>query len=79
VHVELKRAQRVRDAFDGVRERVGEVIEWVNGPLVSTAIMGSFLDPVEHWISHQHIGRSHVNFGPKDVRSVVEFSLSHAT
>ena len=75
---ELKRAQRVGDALDGVAQRMREVVHGVDAPLLASAVVGCMPDPVERGIAHGQVGRGHVDLGAQDVAAVREFAGAHA-
>jgi hypothetical protein len=75
--VELEGAEGVRDVLEGVRKAVGEIVEGVNTPLVSPAIMGGVADPIENGVTHDHVGMGHVDLGSQHVLPVTEFAGPH--
>ena len=75
--LELEGAQGMRDAFNGVREAMGEIIHRVNAPLVARAIMMGVSDSIQDRIAHDHVRRRHVDSGPQDMRAVLKLAGSH--
>ena len=69
---ELERADAVRHALDVVREPVREVSTWIDAPAVARVVMCDMTDAVEHGIAQPHVGRGHVDPGPKRPRPLRE-------
>ena len=76
--LELERAHRVGDAFDGVRQAVREVVQGVDAPIVPGTVMVCAADSVQQRIAHQHVRRRHVDSCAQHVRSVLELTRAHA-
>ena len=76
--LELQRAERVRDALDGVRQRVREVVHRVDAPRVAGAVMLGVADAVEHRVAHVDVRRRHVDLRAQHVRAVGELAGAHA-
>ena len=69
VVVKFQRAYGMRDALDGVGDAVGEVVHGVDAPLVSRTVMLGMPDAVQRGVTHDHIGRGHINFCAKQSSS----------
>ncbi len=78
VVVKFQRAYGMRDALDGVGDAVGEVVHGVDAPLVSRTVMLGMPDAVQRGVTHDHIGRGHINFCAKHQLSVRKFPRLHA-
>ena len=74
----FQRAERVRDALDGVLQGVLEIVHRVDAPVVARAVVVAAQDAVERGIAHQHVGRGHVDLGAQNARAVREFAIAHA-
>ena len=80
VILEFKRAHRMRDVFDRVRNRVRVVIHRVNAPGAAGAMMVRVANPVNRRIAHGHIRRSHrvgADFGAQNVFAVFVLAGFH--
>ena len=83
VDVELQGAHRVRHALDGVALAVRPVVEWVDGPLRSAAVvLGVAADAVHQRVAELHVGVRHravlrVNLGPQHERPVGVLAVLH--
>ena len=66
------------DPFDAVFEAMGPVIERVDAPLVTGAVMVSMLDAIHQGVAHQHIVMGHVDLGPQDFVTLGKFTGPHA-
>ncbi len=78
VDLELERADRVRDAFERVREAVREVVERIDAPPVARAVMGRAPNAVERRVAQVDVGRRHVDLRAQHVRPVRELTRPHA-
>ena len=78
VGLELERADGVRDALDGVRLPVREVVGGIHAPGVTGARMLAVHDPVQHRVAKVDVGRGHVDLGAQDARAVRELPGAHA-
>ena len=76
--LELQRTERMRDALDGVRDRVRVVVHRVDAPVVASPVVRGAPDAIEDWVPHVHVRRSHVDFRPQHVLSVLELASLHA-
>ena len=75
---ELERADGVRDALDGIRLAMREVVHRIDAPFVAGAVMLGVQDAVHHGIAQVEIGRRHIDFRPQNARAIGEFAGSHA-
>ena len=78
VYFKFQGADRVRDAFNGIRQTVGKVIHGINAPHASGAVMRHMLDTVQGRVPQNNIGGGHVDFGPQYMLAVLEFAGPHA-
>ena len=69
MHIELQRADGVRDMLDGIALAVGVVVHGVDAPFVSGAVMMRKLDAVQQRVPEHHVGVSHVNLGAQHLLS----------
>ena len=63
---EFQGAEAVGDAFDGIFQAVGPVVEGVDFPGVAGAVVVIELDAVHQRVAHQHVFVGHVDFGAQD-------------
>ena len=75
--LELERAERVRDAFERVGQRVRVVVHRVDAPRVARAMMRRVPDAVQRRIAHVEVRRRHVDLRPQHVRAVRELARPH--
>ena len=75
--LELQRAERMRDAFDRVRNRVRVVVGRIDAPGIAGPMVRRVADPVERRIAHVDVRRRHVDAGAQDVRAVGELAGAH--
>ena len=61
VILELQGAERVRDPFERVRQRVSEVVGRIDHPVVAGAVVRAAADPVDGRIAHVHVPCRHVD------------------
>ncbi len=78
VILEFQSADRMRDAFDGVRLPVGEVVARVNAPLVAGLVMMGVTDAVEDRVAQVDVRRRHVDLGAQRAGAVGELAAPHA-
>jgi hypothetical protein len=78
VILEFQRAQRMRDAFDRVRNRVRVVVGRINAPAIAGPVVRRVADPVQRRIAHVDVGRRHVDAGANDVRAVGKLAFAHS-
>ncbi len=77
VILEFKGADGVGDAFDGVRDRVCEVIHGIDAPSVAGSGMLGKFDSVEGRIPHVDVGGCHVQARPEQVFALGVLSRCH--
>ena len=77
VVLELERAERVRDALDPVRDRVGVVVHRVEVPRVARAVVDRLADPVEGRVAQVDVRRRHVDLRAQRARAVGELARAH--
>ena len=70
VILELQRANRMRNPFDGIRLAVGEIVGRINAPLIAGAVMGRAQHPVHDRIAQIDIRRRHVDLGAQRAAAV---------
>ena len=77
VVLELQRADGVRDALDGVRLAVGEVVDRVDAPGSPVRGWAGVQDAVEHGVAQVDVAGRHVDLGPQHARAVRELARPH--
>ncbi len=75
--LKFQRADGLGDAFDGVRQRMREIVERINAPFIAGAVMGGMEDAVNNRISHNHIRRRHVDFRTEHLLAVRILAVLH--
>ncbi len=75
---ELEGADRMRDAFDGVRLPMGEVVVRIDAPLVAGLVVMRVTDAIHDRVAQVHVRRGHVDLRPQHARAVGEFTGLHA-
>jgi hypothetical protein len=78
VILELQRAQRMGDPFDGVALAVGEVIARIDAPFRPCARVLGMQDAVEHGIAQRHVAGGHVDPGPEHACPIGKLAGAHA-
>ena len=78
VVLELQRADRVRDALDGVRLAVGEVVGRVDAPGVARAGVLGVKDPVQDRVAQVDVRGGHVDARAQHPGAVGELAGAHA-
>ena len=78
VDLKFQRADGVGDPFDGVFQRVSEVVERVHAPGVAGVVVFRMTDPVDRRVAHVHVGVSHIDLGAQDFAAVGELAVFHA-
>ena len=68
----------MRDAFQGITDRMGEIIHRIDAPLVPGAPMLLVEDAVNCRIAHNNIRAAHVDFGTQSFASLGELTVPHA-
>ena len=79
VDLELERADRVRDAFQGVALSMREVIHRVDAPRISGAVMVRAHDAVQHRVTQVRIRRRHVDLGAQRLGAISKLARAHAS
>ena len=77
MHVELERADGVRDVLDGVALAVREIVHRVDAPLVAGAVVRGVLDAVQQRVTHHHVRVRHVDLGAEHLLAVGVFAVAH--
>ena len=77
VILKFQRADGVRDAFNGIRLPVREIVHGVDAPFRAGARMLRVEDSVHHGVAEIQIGRCHVNFRAEHFCAVGEFARAH--
>ncbi len=77
VILELQRAERVRDAFDRVRQRMRVVVGRIDAPGVAGAVMRRVADAVQRRVAHVDVRRRHVDLRAQHVRAVGKLARAH--
>ncbi len=75
--LELERAQRMRRAFDRVRQRVRVVVHRIDAPLATRALMRDLADSIQRRIAQIDVRRRHVDLGAQHARAFVEVAAPH--
>ena len=70
-------AQRMRDAFKRILQRMCEIVHRIDAPGVPGMMMLGVYDPVQDGIAQIHVGRRHINFGPEHPAPVGKLAASH--
>ena len=78
VLLELERADRMRDALNGVRQRMREVVHRVDAPLIARAVMLGMCDAVDDRVAHDEIRRRHVDLRTQHLLAVGKLPRLHA-
>ncbi len=73
----LERAERVRDPFDGIRQRMREVVHRIDAPRASGAVMLGVADAIEHRVAHVDVRRPHVDLRAQHVGAVGKLAGAH--
>ena len=76
--LEFERADRMRDALDGVRLAVREVVARIDLPRRAGARMRRVQDAVEHRVAQIDVARCHVDLGAQHARAVRKLAGAHA-
>jgi hypothetical protein len=74
----LNGEQAVRDVLDRVREGMREVIQRIQAPRVTLAIMMRVPNPQQDRIAHDHVWMRHVDLRAEYVRTIGKLSVAHA-
>ena len=68
----------MRDAFERVFERMGEIVHRIDDPLVARVRMLGVTDAVNDGVAHIDVGRRHINLGAQHLFPVRELARSHS-
>ena len=74
---ELQRADGVRNAFQRVGQAVRKVVHGIDAPLVAGPVVFGMADAVQRGVTHDHIGRGHVDLGAEHMLPVGELAAAH--
>ena len=66
------------NAFDGVLDRMGEIVHGIDAPLVARIVMGHMSHAVDDRITHIDIAAGHIDPGPQGALTVRELTVLHA-
>ena len=77
VVLELDRAHGVRDALERVLNRVREVVQRIDAPLVALTVMMCADDAVDRRVAQVHVRAGHVDFGAQGLGAVGELAVAH--
>ena len=77
VNLELQRAQRVRDALNGVLQAVRPVVHRIDAPRVAAAVVRRVLDAVHHRVTQIDVRRRHVDLRPQHLRAIGKLAGAH--
>ena len=75
--LKLQGAERMRDALNGIGQRVRVVVHRVDAPVVARAVVLGVANPVQRRVPHIQVGRRHVDFGAQHVLAVGELAGPH--
>ncbi len=64
--------------FNRILQRMGEVVEGIDAPLIPGIVMGGVNDTVDERVPHVHIGGGHVDLSPEHPGTVGKFPIFHA-
>jgi hypothetical protein len=77
VVLELERAERVRDAFDRVRDAVRVVVHRVDAPGVAGVLVRHLADAIDRRVAQVDVARRHVDLRAYRLRAVLELARAH--
>ena len=77
MHLELQRADAVRDAFQIIAQAMREVVERIEAPLRAGVMMLHMTDAVEQGIAQPDVRGRHVDLRAKRARAVGELAILH--
>ena len=75
--LEFQGADRMRDAFDGVRLAVGVIVARIDRPFGAGARMLGMQDAIEHGVAQVDVAGGHVDFRAQHAGAVREFTGLH--
>ena len=61
-----------------IRERMCEIVHWIDAPLIARAVVGNVRNAVDDRIAHVEVWRGHVDLRPQHTHAVLEFTSGHA-
>ena len=74
---ELQRADGVRNAFQRIGQAVRKVVHGIDAPLVAGPVVFGMADAVQRGVTHDHVGRGHVDLGAEHMLPVGELAVAH--
>ena len=74
---ELQGTERMRDTLYGVAQGMREIVHRIDAPLVTGAVMRGMAYPVQGGITHDQIGRRHVDLRAQHVRAIRKLASAH--
>ncbi len=75
--LEFERAERVRDAFERVRDAVRVVVHRIDAPRITRAVVMREADPVDDRVAHIDVRRRHVDLRAQHMFALGEFAGAH--
>ena len=75
--LEFQRADRMRDPLERVRDRMREIVERIDAPLVAGAMVRRVPDSIDRRIAQVDVRAAHVDLQAQHVRAVREFAGAH--
>ena len=75
---ELECADGVRDALDGVLDRMREIVHRIDAPFISGVVVRSVHDSVDNRVSHVDVRACHVDLCPEAYLAVSKLARSHS-
>ena len=75
---ELERAQRMRNAFDGIGQTVREVVHRIDRPRIAGVLMRNLADAIQRRIAKIDVAARHVDLRAQGFRAVGVFAGAHA-
>ena len=75
--LELQRADRVRDAFDCIFDRMCKVVHRIDAPFIPCVVVGGVRNAVDDRVTHVDIGAGHVDLGAQHLFAVLVFAFLH--
>ena len=68
----------MRNALDGILNRMRKIVHWINAPFISRVVMQRAVgDSVNNRVSHIDIRRCHINFCTKYALAVCKLTRFH--
>ena len=77
VDLEFKRTDRVGDPFNGIFQRMGEVIKGIDAPFAAGIVVIRMTDPVDRRVAHVHVRMSHIDFGAENFAAIGKLTVLH--